>query len=75
MLAVLYTALCRTLRIEYPKEWPRYAVGMIPPDFDGDPEDAPMWAGESASSVNDIKPAAEIVRDLVREAEAALGQL
>jgi len=56
------------------QEWPRYAVGMIPPDFDGDPDDAPMWAGESASSVNDIKPAAEIVRQLVREAEAALSK-
>ena len=54
------------------QEWPRYAVGMIPPDFDGDPDDAPMWAGESAGSVNDIKPAAEIVSQLVREAEAAL---
>jgi len=54
------------------QEWPRYAVGMIPPDFDGDPDDAPMWAGQSVSSVNDIMPAAEIVQRLVREAEAAL---
>ncbi len=54
------------------QEWPRYAVGMIPPDFDGDPDYAPMWAGESASAVNDIKPAAEIVDQLVREAEAVL---
>ncbi len=54
------------------QDWPRYAVGMIPPDFDGDPDDAPMWAGESASAVNDIKPAAEIIRQLVEEAEAAL---
>jgi NAD(P)H-dependent flavin oxidoreductase YrpB (nitropropane dioxygenase family) len=45
---------------------------LIPPDFDGDPDDAPMWAGESAGAVNDVKPAAEIVRDLVREAEVAL---
>lgn len=55
------------------QDWPRYAVGMIPPDFDGDPDDAPMWAGESVSSVMDIQPAAEIVRQLVLEAESALG--
>lgn len=53
-------------------EWPRYAIGSVPPDFDGDWEYAPLWAGESCSDVNDIKPAGEIVRDLVRDAEAAL---
>jgi NAD(P)H-dependent flavin oxidoreductase YrpB (nitropropane dioxygenase family) len=53
-------------------EWQRYSPGMIPPDFQGDPDFAPMWAGTSVSTVNDIKPAAEIVRDLVRETEAAL---
>ena len=53
-------------------QWPRYATGMVTPDFDGDPEYAPMWAGESCSVVDDVKPAADIVRDLVREAEAAL---
>jgi NAD(P)H-dependent flavin oxidoreductase YrpB (nitropropane dioxygenase family) len=53
-------------------EWPRYAIGTAPPDFDGDIEYAPLWAGESINEVNDIKPAADIVRDLVSEAEAAL---
>ena len=53
-------------------EWPRYAVGMATPDFDGDVGYAPMWAGESCSVVNDVKPAAEIVQDLVRDARAAL---
>jgi NAD(P)H-dependent flavin oxidoreductase YrpB (nitropropane dioxygenase family) len=28
-------------------EWPRYAVGMATPDFDGDLDYAPLWAGES----------------------------
>lgn len=55
-------------------QWPRYAPGMVTPDFDGDPEYAPMWAGESCSVVNDVKPAGVIVRDLVREAEAALAE-
>jgi len=49
-------------------EWPRYAVGMANSDFEGDVEYAPLWAGESCSVVNEIKPAAEIVADLVREA-------
>jgi len=53
-------------------EWPRYAVGTVPPDFEGDWEYAPLWAGESCSDVNEIKPAGEIVADLVRDAEAAL---
>jgi NAD(P)H-dependent flavin oxidoreductase YrpB (nitropropane dioxygenase family) len=53
-------------------EWPRYAIGTVPPDFDGDWEYAPLWAGESCSDVNDVKPAAEIMRDLVRDAEGAL---
>jgi nitronate monooxygenase/enoyl-[acyl-carrier protein] reductase II len=52
--------------------WGRYEVGMLLPDFQGDVEYAPMWAGRSVNEVNDIKPAGEIVRDLVREAEDAL---
>jgi nitronate monooxygenase len=54
------------------QDWPQYAVGSIPPDFEGDLERVPMFAGESCTVVNDIKPAAEIVCDLVRGAEAAL---
>lgn len=53
-------------------DWPRYAIGVAGPDFDGDIEYAPLWAGTSVSLVNDIKPAAEIIRNIVREAEAAL---
>jgi NAD(P)H-dependent flavin oxidoreductase YrpB (nitropropane dioxygenase family) len=50
----------------------RYAIGMPTPTFDGDPEDAPLWAGLSVDQVNDIRPAGQIVRDLVRETEEAL---
>lgn len=53
-------------------DWPRYAIGVAGPDFDGDIEYAPLWAGTSVSVVTDIKPAAEIMSDLVREAAAAL---
>ena len=55
-------------------EWPRYASGMVTADFDGDLDYAPLWAGESCSVVNDIKPAGEIVRELVRDAEAVLAE-
>ena len=54
------------------EDWPRYAMGIVPPNFEGDIGRVPMLAGESYGVVNDIKPAGLIVRDLVREAEAAL---
>ncbi len=54
-------------------DWPRYAgAGSPKPDFDGDLDYAPLWAGESVSVVNDIAPAGEIVRRLARDATAAL---
>jgi hypothetical protein len=54
------------------QEWPRYAVGAVPPTFEGDLERVPLLVGESCSVVNDIKPAAQIVKDLVQDAEALL---
>jgi nitronate monooxygenase len=54
------------------EDWPRYADGMATPEFDGDIEYVPLWAGESISVVNDIKPAGEIVKDLVRDAADTL---
>jgi nitronate monooxygenase len=57
------------------RDWPRYGgAALATPEFDGDIEYAPLWAGESCSVVNDIKPAGEIVKDLVRDAELALGR-
>lgn len=54
-------------------DWPRYAgAGTPKPDFEGDLDYAPLWAGESVSVVNDILPAGEIVRRLAQDAEAAL---
>ena len=54
------------------QEWPRYAAGMVLPSFEGDLERVPMLAGQSCTVVNDIKPAAQIVNDHVRDAEEAL---
>lgn len=53
-------------------DWPLYAIGVITPEFEGDFDRAPMWAGESVAVVNNVKPAGEIVRDLVRDAERML---
>jgi nitronate monooxygenase len=53
-------------------EWLRYAPGMATSEFDGDLDLAPLWAGESCSVVNDVKPAGDVVRDLVRDAAATL---
>lgn len=51
-------------------EVPRYAVIPPLPGFAGDLEEFCLYAGESCSRVTDIRPAAEIVADLTREAEA-----
>jgi len=53
----------------------KYAAMMLTPEFEGRVDYVPMWAGESCSLVNDIRPAAQIVRDVVREAEDVIGQL
>ena len=52
----------------------KYAAMMLTPEFEGRVDYVPMWAGESCSLVNDIRPAAQIVRDVVREAEDVIGQ-
>jgi NAD(P)H-dependent flavin oxidoreductase YrpB (nitropropane dioxygenase family) len=54
-------------------ELTKYAANSYPtPGFAGDIENAVLYAGESCSLINDIKPAAEIVRDFVREADAVI---
>lgn len=54
------------------QSWNRYEPGMLVPTFEGDPELAPMWAGESCSVVKEIRPAGDIVRDLARDAQDVL---
>jgi NAD(P)H-dependent flavin oxidoreductase YrpB (nitropropane dioxygenase family) len=56
-------------------EMPRYGVFPPMPGFTGDIERAALYAGESCSLINDIKPAAEIVHDIVREAEETMRSL
>jgi len=54
---------------------PRYFVASPTTGFEGDLDYTVLYAGESCSLVNDIKPAAAIVRDVVAEAEAVLREL
>jgi NAD(P)H-dependent flavin oxidoreductase YrpB (nitropropane dioxygenase family) len=48
---------------------------MATPEFSGDLEYVPFWAGQSCSLVHEIKPAGEIVRDMIREAEEVIDRL
>lgn len=56
-------------------EIPRYAAFPPRPGFTGDIDYAALYAGESCGRVNDIKPAAQIVRELVREAGETIRRL
>jgi len=49
--------------------------GTHPAKWTGDADWSPLYAGQSAGLVHDIKPAAEIVSDLVSETEAVLSGL
>jgi nitronate monooxygenase/enoyl-[acyl-carrier protein] reductase II len=42
------------------------------PGFTGDLERTALYAGESCTLINDIKPAAQIVREIMQEAEETL---
>lgn len=54
---------------------PKYSAFPPMTGFSGDMEYTALYAGESCSLVNDIKPAGEIVQDLVREAERVVEQI
>lgn len=53
----------------------KYGVVMPTPQFTGDLDSISWWAGQSCSLVHDIKPAGQIVRDIVREAEEVIDRL
>jgi nitronate monooxygenase/enoyl-[acyl-carrier protein] reductase II len=59
---------------EHVIEVEKYAVDPPTDTFEGDIEQTALYCGQSCSLVNDIRPAADIVRDLAREAEASLGR-
>lgn len=50
----------------------RYSISMPMTGFAGDLEDQALYCGQSCSLIDDIRPAAEIVRSLAEDAEALL---
>ena len=52
----------------------RYTSFTATPQFEGDFDQVPLWAGMSVGLVNDVRPAGEIVRDTVRQAAQILGE-
>jgi NAD(P)H-dependent flavin oxidoreductase YrpB (nitropropane dioxygenase family) len=50
----------------------RYSAAPPMPGFEGDIEYAALYAGESCELIHDIRPAAEILSSIVRDAEAIL---
>ena len=52
----------------------RYYSSLATPEFVGDLEYMPLWCGESCTHIDDIKPAAEVVHDIVKEAEEIIRQ-
>ena len=53
----------------------RYSAAMPSGAFNGDIDLASLWCGESTTLVNDIKPAADIVRDVARVADEVLAAM
>jgi nitronate monooxygenase len=56
-------------------EIPKYASITPTPEYTSDLEYLPFWAGQTCSLIHDIKPAGQIVRDIVHEAEAVIDRL
>jgi NAD(P)H-dependent flavin oxidoreductase YrpB (nitropropane dioxygenase family) len=51
---------------------PRFSIAMADTDTSGAIEAMSLWAGESVGGVKRVQPAADIVQELAREAEALL---
>jgi nitronate monooxygenase len=56
-------------------EVPKYGTMLPIASFSGDMESVALYAGESCSLIHDIKPAAQIVQDVVHEAEEVMAHL
>jgi nitronate monooxygenase/enoyl-[acyl-carrier protein] reductase II len=56
-------------------EMVKYMVYPPLTGFTGDIDEAVLYAGESCGLVRDVKPAAQIVQDVVREAEEVIAEM
>ena len=52
----------------------RYYSSLATPEFVGDLDYIPLWCGESCTLVDDVKAAADVVHDIINEAEQAIRQ-
>jgi len=70
------TAIGTTPRGDTTVQLLKYAANSYPTfGFEGNIEDAVLYAGESCSLITNVKPAGQIVRDFEQEAEAVLRSL
>jgi nitronate monooxygenase len=69
------TFIRRRTRAGETRDIPRYTAFQVTPEFEGDLELAPLWAGQSCSLIKDIKPAAQIVHAVVQEAAQIIQRL
>lgn len=53
----------------------RYQCATPRPDFSGDIDALSLWAGQGVGLVSRVEPAAEIVHEIAKEADAALRRL
>ncbi|MEO0362359.1 MAG: nitronate monooxygenase [Pseudomonadota bacterium] len=65
----------RTVFLGQPHEKRRFDVILPTPDTTGDFEEMAWLAGQGVGLVRDIRPAAEIVEEMMRDAEAILGRI
>ena len=66
------TIVGTVVRSDAPVPAPRYGASMPTAADTGDLEYFPLYFGESCTLVNDIKPAGDVVREIVAEAEGVL---
>ena len=53
----------------------RYQVYTPGTDVEGDIDALSLWAGQSVGLVSEVKPAGDIVREIVAQAQSTLGKL
>ena len=53
----------------------RYQTYTPGTDVEGDIDALSLWAGQSVGLVSEIKPAGDIVREIVAQAQSTLGKL
>ena len=66
--------VARIRRGDFEQELPRYSVFPPSSETSGDIGGLPLYAGQAVSMINDIRAAADIVREIANEAEATIAR-